>query len=104
MVENVTVGFSGGWKPFTFEPWHCAYIKTYKVCTYFWTFKHKILMGFDVQVCIFSPQPPHRKYRVIKYGKGQGCSSYPLFVHAIPDNINGFGSYTAVCDTNSNHW
>ena len=33
--------------------------------------------------------------------------SYPLFVHAIRENINGFGSYhtrlKAECDTNPNH-
>ena len=33
--------------------------------------------------------------------------SYPLFVHAIRENINGLGSYhtrlKAECDTNPNH-
>ena len=30
--------------------------------------------------------------------------SYPLFVHAIRENIYGFGSYFyATCDTNPNH-
>ena len=36
-----------------------------------------------------------------------GTISYPLFVHAIRENINGLGSYhtrlKAECDTNPNH-